>query len=51
MVDSKFMGATMSFESKFLAAMLTTAALVAPSAAWAAYDQTLVLTGPGAESI
>jgi hypothetical protein len=33
MSESRLMGATMLFESKFLAAMLTTAALVAPSAA------------------
>lgn len=41
----------MTVQSKILAALCGTVALIAPSAAWAAYDQTLVLTGPKADSI
>lgn len=41
----------MTFERRILAAMLTTAALAAPSAAWAAFDQTIVIEGQGASSI
>ncbi len=41
----------MTFERKLLAAMLTTVAMAAPTAAWAAYDQSVQLTGIGADAI
>lgn len=41
----------MSLESRIYAALMSTAVLVAPTAAWAAFDQTIVLEGQGASAI